>query len=220
MKDIRQPKIPTSKKSNENMDLQILSSALDTIFINSHNYDEIVLIDITKALFECCKRIINENEFKNDHLVTYLHFNLTKLLELSVINIKRIYVFWDVIVPMIEFITQNNIMNISLFSMDCLAIILLFAFNQFRPIINEKNNPKVEMWSDQKWQKTLIRPYKSIAKLNVAYDINTNIVFCLSKIMQNCGTWFNTRGWSSFIEICFVLIDKADDETLIENGKK
>lgn len=118
---------------------------------------------------------------------------------------------------MIEFLAQKDILNISLFSMDCLSIILLFALNQFRPIPKESN--KLDVWKEYKWQKTLIHPFKSIAKSKVSYDINTKTVFCLSKLMQNCGTFFNTRGWTSFIEICFVLIDKAEEETLIENGK-
>jgi len=142
-------------------------------------------------------------------------------------NIQRLQVFWENINSFITYIAERNILNISLFSMDCLAIISLFALNQYFTSTNknvslstdEININNALKWTAENWQDTLLNPYKVIANINVADDINLNVVFCLNKILQNCYSCFSSKGWASFIEISHILIKKDDDVNLFENGK-
>ena len=68
--------------------------------------------------------------------------------------------------------------------MDCLAIILLFALNQYNPRENVKN--KLDKWNNSNWQSSLYEPYKTIVKNDISVEINLNVVFCLNKLLQNC----------------------------------
>lgn len=193
--------------NEENMDLQIISNAIDTIFISSATYDDNTIKDISRALLDSSKTLLENSQNPTDHVNTYLHFNLTKLLEISVINVKRIHAFWDVIVALINFICSKNLTNISRFSLDVLTIIDLFVIIQYRPDPQTINAP----WSRDNWQKTLFSPFSKVASQFISQNINLNIIYNLSKILQNVGQSLNSSGWSSFIEVCETLIMKSDE---------
>jgi hypothetical protein len=213
---------------DENVDLQIVSAAIDTLFINSTTYDDSTLKDITKAILESSKHLISTNNIINDNVITYLHFNLTKMLELSVINVNRIEGFWDIVIEVVTYICSKNINNISRFSLDCLTIIDMFILTQYKcksqnndDLNNEEENSHqvfYEQWSKEVWQKTIFIPFINIASSNISQTINMNIIYNLSKILQNCGQLLNSSGWTSFIKSCEILIAKSD-ELLCDNSK-
>jgi len=208
---------------DENIDIQILSGAIDTLFINSTMYEEETLKDITKAFLESSKTILANNPIANDISNIYINFNLTKLLELAVINVHRIPLFWDSIINLISFIAQKNANNISRFALDCLTIINMFLLGEYnsgkieffmRSSINKQLIEK--LWEVDSWQNTLFQPFKSIAQLNISQNININIIYNLSKILQNSGNFLNYQGWNNYIQICDVLVSK-NDEIICEN---
>lgn len=125
-------KIESKENKEENIDLLIISTALDSLFINSKNYDSVLIYNIGKAFYLSTKNIIESNSSINDNIITYLHFNLTKLLELSVINLNKIPYIWDFIVGTITLISSKNFTNISRFAMDCLSILDMFLLTQFK----------------------------------------------------------------------------------------
>lgn len=211
------------RPAEENIDIQILSGAIDTLFINSTLYEEETLKDITKAFLESSKTILTNNPITNDISNIYLNFNLTKLLELSVINVSRIPLFWEAIIDLISFITQKNSNNISRFALDCLTIINMFLLGEYnsgkidfflRSSINRKFIEK--LWEEDSWQNTIFTPFKSIAQQNISQSININIIYNLSKILQNCGHYLNYQGWNNYIFICDILVSKSD-EIICEN---
>jgi len=204
----------------ENIDLMILATATDTIFINSKNYDERTIKDIIKAILESSKSLMEATNEKSsstssDHINTYLHFNLIKILEISVINVKRIESFWDVIVNIIQLISSKSLSNISRFSLDVLTIIDLFILTHYKPLQQENSTE----WDKEKWQNTIISPFVKIAACFYSTAINSNIIYNLSKILQNCGQNLNTSGWNSYIQVCKTLILKSD-EILCDNTFK
>jgi len=106
-------------------------------------------------------------------------------------------------------------MNISMFNMDCLAIILLFVFTQFSPteeILDDK-------WNTSIWQQTLFSSYREVAKNGISDEISLNVVFCSNKILKNCWSSLNANGWTALIEVIHELIKKDDDHNLFQNGK-
>lgn len=208
---------------DENVDLQILSNAIDTIFINSLTYEDQTLKDITLALLDSTKSLVDSNNTITENINTYLHFNLTKLLELSVINVRRIHIFWNTIVQIINFLCSKNLTNISRFSLDVLTIIDLFIIVQYKPIkridediLSEENS--LQKWTFENWQKTIFSPFGKIAS-STSQNISLNIIYNLSKIIQNCGQCLDSSGWSSYIEVCENLI-KNSDEILCDNTFK
>jgi hypothetical protein len=214
---------------DSNMDFQILSGAIDTLFINSLSYEEDTLKDITKAFLESSKIILSKNLGSNDVSNIYINFNLTKLLELAVINIQRIPLFWEGIIDLIEFIANKNASNISRFSLDCLTIINMFLLtgyetnksdketnNQNDENIDNKIKNKNNNWDSDNWQNTIFKPFKTIAQQNISQMININIIYNLCKILQNSGSNFNYQGWNNLIQICEILVSK-NDEVICEN---
>lgn len=192
--------------AEESIDLQILSTAIDTLFINSIKYEDSTIKDITRALLDSSHSLVEASTTINDSINTYIHFNLTKLLDLSVINVKRIHTFWDILVNTVNFITSKNLTNISRFALDVLTIIDLFILTQYKPSSSEESE-----WDYDNWQNTLFMPYKLIAGRFISRDINLNIIYNLSKVLQNCGQYLNATGWTNYIEICDILISKSDE---------
>jgi hypothetical protein len=190
-------------KKEENIDLQILATAIDALYIGSSYFEDNTIINIFKALYDSCTVLTEKNPVINDSITTYLHFNITKMLEISVINVKRIHVFWDLIVKIVNFICIKNIANISRFSLDCLTIIILYIITQYETTNDD--------WNSENWQKTIFQPFKLIASTDISQHINLNIIYNLSKILQNCGQFLNFNGWNSYIETCQILISKSDE---------
>lgn len=209
--------------ADENIDIQILSGAIDTLFINSTMYEEDTLKDITKAFLESSKTILANNPVANDISNIYINFNLTKLLELAVINVHRIPLFWDSIIDLISFIAQKNANNISRFALDCLTIINMFLLGEYNSgkieyfMRSSINKDLIEKhWEGDSWQNTIFQPFKAIAQQNISQNININIIYNLSKILQNSGNYLNYQGWNNYIQICDVLVSK-NDEIICEN---
>ena len=171
-----------SKKSPEEsqMDFQIISAAIDSLYINSTSYDEAIINEICKALFENSKKIIENNSNMNDNLNIYLHFNLTKLLEISVINIKRIHICWQNLIDLIIYVCGKNLSFISKFSLETLTVTNIFALKQYK----SENKSNLLEWSSQNWQKTIFSTYKAIASTNLSPEISMIIISSLQKILQ------------------------------------
>ena len=213
-----------NKKNNpileDNIDLAILSTATDTIFINSKSYDDNTIKNIVKAILASSKSLIDAGNDKNntqssEHINTYLHFNLIKLLEISVVNVKRIYNFWETVVNVIEVISSKSLSNISRFSLDVLTIIDLFILTHY----NTWDDSTTLEWTRENWQMTIISPFAKIAGLYYSVAVNSNIIYNLSKILQNCGHNLHKSGWNAFMEVCQILIAKSD-EILCDNTFK
>ena len=220
-KKIIQNLSPNKQLTNEERDnINILSNVVDTLFIDSNTYDENTLKDISKALHDTSKKLIenynkliskeknsenNINDINNNNqstILTYLNFNLVKILECGVINVNRIYLIWDDIVDVINMIiinTKNNINDNKLtkFTIDALTIIIIWIILKYKP--KENNNDKDDHFSIINWQNTIFTP--------IFYIINhypQNILFLLSdlnRILQKCGINLNNNGWNSFINI-------------------
>lgn len=211
----------------ENIDLAIISTALDSIFINSKNYDTKLVVDIAKALSSSTKTLIEENQSMNDNIITYLHFNLTKILEICVININRVPFFWEHVVNTVTCIASKNYSNISRFSMDCLTIINMFMLTQFDSTTFTSKyldhaNPE-EIGSIQPfsvvWQQLIFEPFISITDALNHMNIFLNMVYNMGKILQNCGQYFDFNGWEFYFKVLASLVDKSD-ENLVEQSFK
>ncbi len=215
---------PNKNLTTEERDnINILSNVVDTLFIDSNTYDENTLKDISKALHTTSKKLIdnyNKNnskekiiEIKNlnnsieldnnnqSTILTFLNFNLVKILECAVINVNRIHLIWDDIVEVINMITINSKASsssnkLTKFTIDALTIIIIWIVLKYRADEND-NNPN-NNFSNTKWQNTIFNPI--IALLNHHHNISY-LLNDLSLILQKCGTNLNNNGWNSFINI-------------------
>ena len=202
-----------SEEEKENM--IILSTVIDTIFIDSNLFDEKAISDITKAFKDSSTKLIQsiEKTPQNETIKTFLQFNLIKMLELSIINIKRIEIVWDNISGIIEELSMKNIPNISRFSIDILGIIIMFSLRKFRQRKTSEADSTKEDSDDNKRQQLLFNPLIKLITTDIPNkaEINESIIINMTKVLQKSGTFLNKKGWSSFIEIlCYLLSVKEN----------
>ena len=202
-----------SEEEKENM--IILSTVIDTIFIDSNLFDEKAISDITKAFKDSSTKLIQniEKTPQNETNKTFLQFNLIKMLELSIINIKRIELVWDNISGIIEELSMKNIPNISRFSIDILGIIIMFSLRKFRQRKTSEADNTKEDSDDNKRQQLLFNPLIKLITTEIPNkaEINESIIINMTKVLQKSGTFLNKKGWSSFIEIlCYLLSVKEN----------
>ena len=199
-------------QSGNEDDLEILRSAIDTMFINSHNYDSVSLNDIIKALNATSDTIIaNINSGQSADLqVVYLHFNVSKVFELAVINISRIPELWTELTNISEKLIVKGLDYISKFMMDTFTIVIMFALLQYQPSV------KGEL-SLESWQSSIFDCYNKMLTQDVNMDLNYNLIICVRKILQNCGSKFDSNGWTNFIDICIKMCEKNDSK-LVEQA--
>ena len=230
---------PKNKQlSNEERDnINILSNVVDTLFIDSNTYDENTLKDISKALHDTIQKLIenynkinskeknsenNINDSNNNNqstILTYLNFNLVKILECGVINVNRIYLIWDDIVDIINMITIDSKSNLNdnkltKFTIDALTIIIIWIILKYKA--KENNNNSDDNFSKINWQKTIFNPIISLINHH-----HQNILFLLNdlnRILQKCGMNLNNNGWNAFINILDNILSNNKIDTIqIEN---
>ena len=224
---------PRKRLSNEERDnINILSNVVDTLFIDSNTYDENTLKDISKALHDTSKKLIdnynkinskeknsenNINDTNNNQstILTYLNFNLVKILECGVINVNRIYLIWDDIVDVINMIISNSNNNIDdnkliKFTIDALTIIIIWIILKYKA--NENNNNKDDNFSKLNWQNTIFNPI-----IDIINNHPQNILFLLNslnRLLQKCGMNLNNNGWNSFINILDNILSNSKVDTI------
>ena len=144
---------------------------------------------------------INNAAIQNEKLLanlSYINFNLIKILSLTIININRIHLYWDIIIDIVNLLCSNSINNrfsntLSKFTIEILIQIIITIINQYKPKEIKNNN-----FSNNEIQITIFKP--------IFYFLNRhhNITFVLEplqKILEKCSIKLNSLGWNSFINI-------------------
>lgn len=206
-----------TEEEKENM--LILSTVIDTLFIDSNLFDPSALSDISKAFKDSSLKLINslESDPQNETNKTSLQFNLIKILELTIININRIDIIWDKVGEIIELISMKNISNISKFTIDILGIIIIFSLRKFkkRKTSESKGDETSKLEKEENnTQKLLFSPLITLINSHNQNqnEINECVILNLSKILQKSGIFLNNSGWSSYIEILCLLTMKENPE--------
>ena len=123
--------------------------------------------------------IINTNNNPNliEDYKVYIQFILIKLLELVMINIKRIDLFLDKIHTIISVIMKKSQIKIIKFCFEIITSIHSFALNYYKPNKDSNN------WNKSNWQINIFSIYKELSIDLNNLDINKLITDCLQKIL-------------------------------------
>ena len=129
--------------------------------------------------------------------LTYINFNLVKLLSLTIINIKRIHLFWNVILDIVNLLCSNSMNNrfsntLSQFTIEILIQIIIAIMTQYN------YNEKYKQFNKKEIQITIFKPI--FAFLNRHHNISY-VLEPLQKILEKCSIKLNTLGWNSYINI-------------------
>ena len=163
-----------------------LSEKINCLFIeNSNEYSDKVLTNIMDGLIENTKKLC---DIPSDNQMYFLHFNLSRFLEIVIVNYKRITLVNPKFIEIIELISSKQIKNVSHYSIDVLTISIMMLLN----LIKDDN-----FFS----QKDLFSSLLLITSKNLSQDISLNIIYDINELLLNSSKLLNNEGWNSIFEI-------------------
>ena len=147
--------------------------------------------------------INNNTALQNEKLLanlTYINFNLVKLLGLTIININRIHLFWNYILETVNLLSSNSMNNrfsntLSKFTIEILIQIIITILTQYKYNQKLENN---NQFNEKEIQITIFKPIFTF--LNRHHNLSF-VLEPLQKIIEKCSTKLNALGWNSFINI-------------------
>ena len=173
-----------------------LSEKINCLFIEKSNeYSDIVLTNIMDGLIENTKKLC---DVPSDNQMYFLHFNLSRFLEIVIVNFRRITLVNPKFIEIIELISTKQIKNVSHYSIDVLTISIMILLN----LIKDDN-----FFS----QKQLFSSLVSITSKNISQDISLNIIYDINELLLNSSKLLNNEGWNSIFEIFKKQIIYADE---------
>ena len=180
-----------------------LTDNLNNIFLfNSNSFSNDSIINIINALLESTQELIEQNK---DNQVAFLNFNLCKFLEILLVNLNRFDLIWNAFVKATNDITSRQIKKISHFSVDIIAIAIIFIIN-----LNVYNSKK-ENDIDPVPQDKIFSAFSEISRKNISQDINLNIIYNINFILNNITVLFDVNGWNEFFKSIYNLIIYQDE---------
>ena len=143
----------------------------------------------------------NNVAIQNEKLLanlSFINFNLIKILCLTIININRIHMIWDTIIETVNLLCSNSINNrfsntLSKFTIEILIQIIITTLSQYKEQENTSKN-----FSKNEIQITLFKPIFTF--LNRHHNISF-VLEPLQKILEKTSIKLNSLGWNSFINI-------------------
>ena len=163
---------------------------------------------IYSSLYDNTKYLCENNIEKK---IYFLHFNLTKFFELSLINYSNLFDDnnnYNIFINSVELISKQKLKIINHYSIDILTLTIYFIIILYKNEINE----------DLLFNSLLI-----IANKNISQEINLNIIYDLNILLINISHLIDYKGFNKILEIFFKLIiynDEAQSEnvfSIIEN---
>ena len=209
-KDFPQQQPNITSNNNRFMPLNGVLTAVQTKIMNNLNY-ALGNFTNTSSVGNVPSSINNTNNIninnnvvlQNEKLLanlTFINFNLVKLLGLTIININRIHLFWNNILDMVNLLCSNSMNNrfsntLSKFTIEILIQIIITIITQY------KYNKNIEIrkeFNEKEIQITVFKPILSF--LNRHHNLSF-VLEPLRKIIEKCSTKLNALGWNSFINI-------------------
>ena len=125
---------------------------------------------------------------------------MVKLLGLTIININRIHLFWNIIIDTVNLLSSNSMNNrfsntLSKFTIEILIQIIITILTQYKYKENENIDKQFE---NKELQVTIFKPIFTF--LNRYHNISF-VLEPLQKILEKCSTKLNSLGWNYFIDI-------------------
>ena len=212
-KDYAQPQVNNNPNSRF-MQLNGVLSAAQTKIMNNLNYvlgnfsnQNTNTSSVSNVPNSSVNNVNNTNtnnaSFQNEKLLTnltYINFNLVKLLGLTIININRVHLFWNTIIDTVDLLCSNSMNNrfsntLSKFTIEILIQIIITIITQYKYNENIKNN---NPFNKKEIQVTVFKPIFPF--LNRHHNLSF-VLEPLQKILEKCSIKLNALGWNSFINI-------------------
>lgn len=176
-------------------DITILTSAMESLFRNTHMWPDSTIVDLMSALGQLTLEFM-ETLATNDKKITGGKvFGIEKMIIVGQNNLDRIELYWDSLSAYLDCICNSKYPEIRSLGTSSVSRIVLSAFKKF---IESPPKNSIEKW--QNWQRTLLLVLHDL--LGSAYSDTQESVFnVLYSILQTSGGQIDTGGWSMLLFI-------------------
>lgn len=194
------------EKSEHEENLIRLFNSIEALFIDSNIFDKETLCNVIFALSQVIK---NQIESKKNIPIQYC---MIKIYQITVINVLRIELIFKESTQILENIFEKNIDKISSFSLDVISSMIISIISKF--VVKPASSPDyISSWGRESFQRTTFNPLMLIASQSLAPEIYSHLLDNMGVIVRHTGKYFDTFGWSSFIEICSIMINNNSEKT-------
>ena len=185
----------SSEDSDINSDLQILQSALESLFKNTHLWPDSTLLDLVSALGQLTLEFMETLATAEKKLTGIKVFGLEKMLVVAQTNLDRITLFWEMLAAYLDCICNSKYSEIRVLGIQSLSEILIKVFKHF---IDYPPPPETEKWRN--WQRTLFLSLHDLSCSGFS-DTKEAVFQALYSILQSCGAQLDKTGWSMLLFI-------------------
>lgn len=178
-------------------DIQILSSALDTLFSNSVLLSDATLLNLLTALGQLTLEYMEtfaSSEKKNKDGNT---FGLEKMMIVATKNLSRSTLYWDIVSPHLNFICNSKYSEMRQLGVSSLTKLLIDVFKYM------SENPPTDKTDKDKWvhwQQTLFLSLNDLAA-SIFEDTQVAVFEAIFEVLQTCGGQLNRTGWGMLLLI-------------------
>ena len=176
-------------------DVNILASAMDSLFKNTHIWPDSTITDLMSALGQLTLEFMetlstNDKKINNGKL-----FGLEKMIIVAQNNLDRIELYWDSLIAYLDCISNYKYPEIRSLGTNSIYRIMISAFKRFADSPPISQVPK---WKT--WQRTLLLVLHDLH--GSAYvDTQEYVYVVLYSILQACGSKLDETGWAMLLFI-------------------
>lgn len=190
-------------------DISILTSAMDSLFKNTHIWPDSTITDLMSALGQITLEFMETLSTNDKKMNGGKLFGLEKMIIVAQNNLDRIDLYWDSLIAYLDCISNYKYPEIRILGNTSISRIILSAFKKF-----EETPPKSIQTKWKSWQRTLLLVLHDL--LGSPYIDTQEFVFSVVySILQSCGSSLDEGGWGMLL---FIL--SKIDVGVLNSGKE
>jgi hypothetical protein len=176
-------------------DVGILTSAMDSLFKNTHIWPDCTISDLMSALGQLTLEFMETLSTNDKKLNSGKLFGLEKMIIVAQNNLHRVELYWDSLIAYLDCISNYKYPEIRSLGSNSIFRIMISAFKRF-----VENPPCVNVAKWKTWQRTLLLVLHDLH--GSAYiDTQEYVYVILHSILQSSGGQLDETGWSMLLFI-------------------
>lgn len=221
--------------SDVQADLEILKSALDSLFSSTFMHEDRVLIEFLKGLGKLTISMLEDSGVAKSVIPTKKKeaatFGIVRILEVTLINMHRIDIIWDtVIMNELALISSCKHEWLTSIAMEAICVIIEELFDKrvrteqlrlemdIEEAYEDKEGIASEASLDENWIQKIFEPLTK--QIDTEFEKNKFIILnCIGNILQKHGNYLNNSIWSNILKIILV-IGKSKNKDCVNQGFK
>jgi hypothetical protein len=194
------------QEDDTHSDLQILASALESLFSNTHKWSDQGLLDLISALGQLTLEFMESIATSEKKAPGMKVFGLEKMIVVAEANLYRITLFWEILSPYLDCICISKYPEVRVAGIKNLTRLIIKVFKYF-----VENPPESELDKWKNWQGTLFLSLHDLSGSSFA-DTQEAVLESIYSILQTCGGQLDRTGWSMLILILSRLDTSANSQ--------